>query len=72
MSISKITMILDILGDGRWHEVDALVLNFELSDDKFGALITFLSKYGFVKVDEENMRVKLNRDFQKLLTATAT
>ena len=72
MSISKITLILDILGDGLWHEVEALVLSFELDDDTFWAIIKFLNKYGFVKVDEENMRVKLTRAFQKLLTAVAT
>ena len=72
MSISKITMILDTLGDGLWHKIETIVLSSEFSDDKFWALITFLSKYDFVKVDKENMRVKTNRDFQKFLTAAAT
>jgi hypothetical protein len=70
--MSKITTILDALGDGRWHGAETLLLRFELSEHKFWEIMAFLNKYGFVKVDEENRRVKINRDFQKLVAQAVT
>jgi len=72
MSVSKITMLLDVLGDGRWYGIEELLLRLELSEQKFLEIMAFLNKYGFVKVDERNRRVKINRDFQKLLAQVVT
>ena len=70
--MSKITMMLDILGDGRWHGVEALLAGLELSEHEFWEIMAFLNKYGFVKIDEKNKRVKINKDFQKLLAQAST
>ena len=66
--MSKITMALEILGDGKWHRIEELLLSLNLSEDKFRELTSFLNAYSFVKVDEKNGRVKINNDFKKLLT----
>ena len=66
--MSKITMALEILGDGKWHRIEELLLSLKLSEDKFRELASFLNAYSFVKVDEKNGRVKINNDFKKLLT----
>ena len=66
--MSKITMALEILGDGKWHRIEELLLSLKLSEDKFRELTSFLNAYSFVKVDEKNGRVKINNDFKKLLT----
>ncbi len=66
--MSKITMALEILGDGKWHRIEELLLSLNLSEDKFRELTSFLNAYSFVKVDEKNGRVKINSDFKKLLT----
>jgi DNA-binding transcriptional regulator/RsmH inhibitor MraZ len=66
--VSKITMALEILGDGKWHRIEELLLSLKLSEDKFRELTSFLNAYSFVKVDEKNGRVKINNDFKKLLT----
>jgi DNA-binding IclR family transcriptional regulator len=66
--VSKITMVLEILGDGRWHRIEELMSSLKLSDDKFKELTSFLNVYSFVEVDEKNRRVKINSDFKKLLT----
>ncbi|MBN1357453.1 hypothetical protein JW988_01665 [Candidatus Bathyarchaeota archaeon] len=66
--MSKITMALEILGDGKWHRIEELLLSLNLSEDKFRELTSFLNAYSFVKVDEKSGRVKINRDFKKLLT----
>jgi DNA-binding transcriptional regulator/RsmH inhibitor MraZ len=65
--VSKITMALEILGDGKWHRIEELLLSLKLSEDKFRELTSFLNAYSFVKVDEKNGRVKINNDFKKLL-----
>jgi len=68
--VSKVMMILELLSDGKWHEKGELVLKLGVSERKFQEITAFLSKYGFVKVDGKNGRVKINRDFKKLLVQT--
>ena len=70
--MSKIMMILEILGDGKWHGIGELLQRLELNEHKFREITAFLNKYDFVKIDEKNRRVKINRDFQKLLAQPVT
>ena len=76
--MSKITVALDILGDGKWHRIDELLACLRLSDlsaqseDKFRERASFLNAYGFVKVDEKHGKVKINSDFKKLLAQAVT
>jgi len=60
-------MVLEILGDGRWHQIEELMLSLKLSDDKFRELTSFLTVYSFAKVDEKMRRIKINSDFKKLV-----
>jgi DNA-binding IclR family transcriptional regulator len=64
--VSKITMALEILDDGKWHGIDELLLSLELSENKFKELTSFLAAYSFVKFDEKHGRVKISREFMKL------
>jgi hypothetical protein len=61
-------MALEILGDGKWHRIEDLLLRLNLSEHKFRELTSFLNAYSFVKVDEKNGRVRIDSDFKKLLT----
>ena len=70
--MSKITMILEMLDDGKWHEIEELQLRLGLNDHKVQDITTFLNKYDFVKIDKEHGKVKINRNFQKLLAQTVT
>jgi DNA-binding IclR family transcriptional regulator len=65
-------MILEMLGDGKWHEIEELRLMLGLNEHKVEEITTFLNKYGFVKIDKEHGKVKINRNFQKLLAQTVT
>jgi hypothetical protein len=69
---SKITMILEILSDGKWHGIEELQQRMELDEYEVREITTFLNKYDFAKIDDANKKVKINRDFQKLLTQTTT
>jgi predicted transcriptional regulator len=65
--VSEVMVILELLSDGKWHGVEELRLGAGLNGRKFLEITGFLSKYGFVEVDEENRKLKVNRDFQRLL-----
>ena len=70
--VSKITIILEMIGDGKWHEIEELQLRLGLNEREVQEITTFLNKYDFVKIDKEHRKVKINRNFQKLLTQTVT
>jgi DNA-binding IclR family transcriptional regulator len=65
-------MILEMLGDGKWHEIEELRLRLGLNERRMQEITTFLNKYGFVEIDQEHGKVKINRNFQKLLAQTVT
>jgi hypothetical protein len=67
---SKITMILEILNDGKWHGMEELQQRMELDEYKVQEITTFLNKYDFATIDDTNKKVKINRDFQKFLAQT--
>jgi hypothetical protein len=70
--VSKVIAILELLSDGKWHGVEEMLLNAGLSELESLAVIDFLGNCGFVKVDEKNRKLKVNRDFQRLLVQPVT
>ena len=65
--MSKIAAFLELLKDSRWHEKTELQKSLELDDQKTQEIMAFLSEYNLVKIDSENEKIRLNRDFKKLL-----
>ena len=65
--VSRVMLILELLSDGKWHEIDELLVRVKLTEQKFHDVTEFLDKYGFVEFDHENRKVKINKDFRKLL-----
>jgi len=70
--VSKVMVILELLSDGKWHGIEELLLGTGLGEQKLQEITGFLGKYGFIKVDEENKKVKVNRDFRRLLVQPVT
>ena len=70
--VSKITMILEMLDDGKWQEIEELQQRLGLNEHEVQEITAFLNKYDFVKIDKERRKVKINRNFQKLLAQTVT
>ena len=66
----KVARLLEILGDGKWHETDQLRQLMDLSDCEVQEITDFLGKYDFAEVDEEKKRVRINRDFKRILEQT--
>jgi DNA-binding IclR family transcriptional regulator len=69
--VSKVMTILELLSDGKWHGIEDLLVKTGLNEQKFQEITMFLSNYDFVKFDEEKRKVKINRDFKKLLAQPA-
>jgi DNA-binding IclR family transcriptional regulator len=70
--VSKIMLALELLSDGKWHGTEELLLKLELNEHKLQEITTFLGNYGFVEIDEENRKVRINKDFQKLVAQSMT
>ena len=70
--MSKITLILEMLSDGKWHGMEELQLRLGLNEREVQEIATFLNKYTFVKIDEEHRKVRINRNFRKLLAGAIT
>ena len=62
-------MILEMLGDGKWHEIEELQLMLGLNEHKVQEITTFLNKYDFVKIDKEHRKVKINQEFPKVISS---
>jgi DNA-binding IclR family transcriptional regulator len=70
--VSKIMLILELLSDGKWHGTEELLLRLGLNEQKLQEITAFLNRYDFVKIDDKNRKVKINKDFKKLLVQTVT
>jgi hypothetical protein len=67
----KLSRLLEILGDGKWHETYQLRQLMGLSDCEVEEITDFLEKYDFAEVDGAKKRVKINKDFKKILAQPA-
>jgi hypothetical protein len=63
----RITMLLEKIGDGKWHKLDQLKRLMGFSDYELQEITKFLSQYDLAEFDEDTRRVRINRDFQKIL-----
>jgi hypothetical protein len=64
----KLTRLLEILSDGKWHETDQLRQLMDLGDCEVQEITDFLGKYDFAEVDDAKKRVRINKDFKRILT----
>jgi hypothetical protein len=65
---SKLSRILEILGDGKWHETEQLKQLMGLGDCEILEITDFLGEYDFAQVDDDKKRVRIAKDFKKILT----
>ena len=67
---SEIAVLLEILGDGKWHGLTELPRQAGLAEYKVHGITGFLCRFDFAVVDETNKKVKIKRDFQEFLMRT--
>ena len=62
----KLSRLLEIIGDGKWHEIAQVGCSADLTDAELHEIKNFLGTYDFAEIDETKGRIKLTKDFQKI------
>jgi len=65
--MSKITEVLEMLGDGRWHGLEEIQQKAELNEIQVQQITDFLRAYSFIEADQENKKVKINEEARRLV-----
>lgn len=66
--MAAIERALEILKDGEWHSLDAVINELRLPKKMVERILCFLAEFEFIRLDEEEKRVKIDHDFQSLYT----
>ncbi|MEM3673354.1 MAG: HTH domain-containing protein [Candidatus Bathyarchaeia archaeon] len=69
---TKMAKIIELLSDGKWHTLEEIQETTQLTKRSIVSAIQFLKEYGFVIVDKEGHKIRLNDDVRKFLTQTIT
>lgn len=56
---------LEILKDGEWHSLNAIIEKLDLPEMKARKILQFLTEFGFIVFDEKEKRVRIDLEFQK-------
>ena len=62
-------MILEVLGDGKWHGVEGLAEECNLACSEVEEVLEFLDYFDLAEFDVASRRVKISRDFLRLLSS---
>lgn len=68
---AKIENILELLGDGNYHELNELQDKTGLTQKQTRVVAEFLTEYGFVEMSQDE-KMKISRNAKKLLVPTAS
>ena len=63
----KVNEILELLENGRWHDLEEIRNKIQLQDLDITSVTKFLAKYKFIKVDKEGKKAKLDFSTQDFL-----
>jgi DNA-binding IclR family transcriptional regulator len=64
--MAAVEKALEILKDGEWHSLDAIVTELRLEEDVVKKVLSFLAEFNFVKFDEEGKKVRIDSEFRKV------
>lgn len=70
LTTSKISTILEVLSDEKWHRLAVIQRRTRIDKDDVLRIIEFLSKYEFVVMDQRKERIRLN-EAAKFLAQTS-
>ncbi len=66
--MAAIERALEILKDGKWHSLDAVINELRLPKKMVERIIRFLAEFEFIMLDDEKQRVKIDNELQSLYT----
>ena len=65
--MSAIDDVLELLKNGRWHDVREVVKMSRLHESKVEIVLGFLAEYKFIALNKEQQKAKLNPTMLKFL-----
>jgi len=65
--VPPIDEILEVLKDGKWHDLSEIAGNFRLHEFKAGMIMSFLTEYNFIDLDTQRQKVKLTHSVLNFL-----
>ena len=63
----KVNDILELLENGRWHDLKEIGKKIQLQDLDIISVTKFLAQYNFIKVDKEGKKAKLDSSTRNFL-----
>ena len=63
----EVNDILELLENGRWHNLEEIRKKIQLQDIDITGVTKFLAKYDLIKVDKEGKKAKLDSSTQHFL-----
>ncbi len=68
--MSAIDGILELLDDGKWHDVTEAVKKYSLHEPKVEIILRFLAEYKFIILNKEQKKAKLTPRMLKFVKET--
>jgi hypothetical protein len=72
LNTSKLTKILEILGDSEWHTLVEIRERSEIDKKEMKPIVDFLKDYDIVIDDKQKRKIRLREMAQKLLAEKAS
>lgn len=72
MNTSKLSKILEILGDSEWHTLAEIRERSKIGQKEVKPIVDFLKDYDIVIDDKQNRKIRLREMAQKLLAEKAS
>ncbi len=69
---TKIAEILEILNDGKWHDLEDIQCQADIDGTQIMRITDFLKDYNFIVADAAKKKIKINRNVQRFLAQTVT
>lgn len=68
--MSAIDDILELLEDGKWHDVREAVKKYSLQEPKVETILGFLAEYKFIILNKKRQKAKLTPRMLKFIRET--
>jgi len=65
--VPPIDEILEVLKDGKWHNLSEIVGKFQLHEFRVGIIMSFLAECNFIDLDTQRQKVKLTHSVLNFL-----
>lgn len=69
--MSKINSILNILQDGKYHQIEDIRIEINADNFEMQKILTFLNKFEFIEI-YKNEKIKTKQSFRRIISQEIT